>query len=194
MKNLKNNRTLITIVIIVILTVLFIPIKIIDETSTKYKSVLYSITLYHKTNPSSIKGYDDGVTFKLLGFTIIDKINTYVFAEHVINIKDESKIIEANTGSFCYKSGECIDKVDFQDFTYDIITSYYNKKLYIDNLDGNIKSVEVFDYSSKTFIQTNIEFTDDYIVTPNINGLFIFKINATYEGKNISYYFMSDIK
>ena len=113
--------------------------------------------------------------------------------EHKINIISDDKMITANTGGFCYKNGACIDKIDFQDFKYDSITSYYGNKLYIENLDGTIKSIELFDYSTKEFIDTKVEFTNDYIITPSISGPYIFKINATYEGKSIEYYFWVEI-
>lgn len=113
--------------------------------------------------------------------------------EHIISIRTNDKKIEASTGSFCYKNGSCIDKTRFQNFRYDVIKSNYNNKLYIENLDGTIKSIELFDYSSKTFIDTKVEFTNEYIITPSISGIFIFKINAIYEGKSIEYYFMTNI-
>ena len=34
-----------------------------------------------------------------------------------------------------------IDKIDFQDFNYDIISSYYENKLSIENLDGTINQL-----------------------------------------------------
>lgn len=113
--------------------------------------------------------------------------------EHIISIRANDKKVEASTGSFCYKNGSCLDKIDFQEFKYDVIKSYYDNKLYIENLDGTIKSIELFDYSSKTFINTKVEFTNEYIVTPRISGPFIVKINAIYEGKSIGYYFMINI-
>lgn len=182
------------ILIIIILMLIPIPTKLKDGTSTEYKALLYSITKYHIINQDSIKGYDDGFKIKILGITIYDNINTYLTAEHVINIRSNDKIIKAETGSFCYKSGECVDKIDFQDFNYDIISSYYENKLSIENLEGTIKSVELFDYQTKKYIDMTIKYSNDYIITPKINGIYIFKINADYEGKDISYYFMSEIR
>lgn len=182
------------ILIIIILMLIPIPTKLKDGTSTEYNALLYSITKYHIINQDSIKGYDDGFKIKILGMTIYDNINTYLTAEHVINIRSNDKIIKAETGSFCYKSGECVDKIDFQDFNYDIISSYYENKLSIENLKGTIKSVELFDYQTKKYIDKTIKYTNDYIITPKVNGMYIFKINADYEGKDISYYFMSEIR
>lgn len=182
------------ILIIIILMLIPIPTKLKDGTSTEYKALLYSVTKYHIINQDSIKGYDDGFKIKILGITIYDNINTYLTAEHVINIRSNDKIIKAETGSFCYKSGECVDKIDFQDFNYDIISSYYENKLSIENLDGMIKSVELFDYQTKKYIDMTIKYSNDYIITPKVNGMYIFKINADYEGKDISYYFMSEIR
>lgn len=182
------------ILIIIILMLIPIPTKLKDGTSTELKALLYSITKYHIINQDSIKGYDDGFKIKILGITIYDNINTYLTAEHVISIRSNDKIIKAETGSFCYKSGECVDKIDFQDFNYDIISSHYENKLSIENLDGTIKSVELFDYQAKKYIDTAIKYTNDYIITPKVNGMYIFKINADYEGKDISYYFMSEIR
>lgn len=190
----KKKIILILILIIIILMLIPIPTKLKDGTSTEYKALLYSITKYHIINQDSIKGYDDGFKIKILGITIYDNINTYLTAEHVINIRSNDKIIKAETGSFCYKSGECVDKIDFQDFNYDIISSYYENKLSIENLDGMIKSVELFDYQTKKYIDTTIKYSNDYIITPKVNGMYIFKINADYEGKDISYYFMSEIR
>lgn len=188
-----KKKKIILILIIIILMLIPIPTKLKDGTSTEYKALLYSITKYHIINQDSIKGYDDGFKIKILGITIYDNINTYLTAEHVINIRSNDKIIKAETGSFCYKSGECVDKIDFQDFNYDIISSYYENKLSIENLDGMIKSVELFDYQTKKYIDMTIKYTNDYIITPKVNGMYIFKINADYEGKDISYYFMSEI-
>lgn len=190
----KKKIILILIIIIIILMLIPIPTKLKDGTSTEYKALLYSITKYHIINQDSIKGYDDGFKIKILGITIYDNINTYLTAEHVINIRSNDKIIKAETGSFCYKSGECVDKIDFQDFNYDIISSYYENKLSIENLDGMIKSVELFDYQTKKYIDMTIKYSNDYIITPKVNGMYIFKINADYEGKDISYYFMSEIR
>lgn len=189
-----KKKKIILILIIIILMLIPIPTKLKDGTSTEYNALLYSITKYHIINQDSIKGYDDGFKIKILGITIYDNINTYLTAEHVINIRSNDKIIKAETGSFCYKSGECVDKIDFQDFNYDIISSHYENKLSIENLDGTIKSVELFDYQTKKYIDMTIKYTNDYIITPKVNGMYIFKINADYEGKDISYYFMSEIR
>lgn len=189
-----KKKKIIPILIIIILMLIPIPTKLKDGTSTEYKALLYSITKYHIINQDSIKGYDDGFKIKILGMTIYDNINTYLTAEHVISIRSNDKIIKAETGSFCYKSSECVDKIDFQDFNYDIISSYYENKLSIENLDGMIKSVELFDYQTKKYIDMTIKYTNDYIITPKVNGMYIFKINADYEGKDISYYFMSEIR
>lgn len=189
-----KKKKIILILIIIILMLIPIPTKLKDGTSTEYKALLYSITKYHIINQDSIKGYDDGFKIKILGITIYDNINTYLTAEHVINIRSNDKIIKAETGSFCYKSGQCVDKIDFQDFNYDIISSYYENKLSIENLDGMIKSVELFDYQTKKYIDMTIKYSNDYIITPKVNGMYIFKINADYEGKDISYYFMSEIR
>ena len=189
-----KKKKIILILIIIILMLIPIPTKLKDGTSTEYKALLYSITKYHIINQDSIKGYDDGFKIKILGITIYDNINTYLTAEHVINIRSNDKIIKAETGSFCYKSGECVDKIDFQDFNYDIISSFYENKLSIENLDGMIKSVELFDKKKKKYIDMTIKYSNDYIITPKVNGMYIFKINADYEGKDISYYFMSEIR
>lgn len=189
-----KKKKIILILIIIILMLIPIPTKLKDGTSTEYKALLYSITKYHIINQDSIKGYDNGFKIKILGITIYDNINTYLTAEHVINIRSNDKIIKAETGSFCYKSGECVDKIDFQDFNYNIISSFYENKLSIENLDGMIKSVELFDYQTKKYIDMTIKYSNDYIITPKVNGMYIFKINADYEGKDISYYFMSEIR
>lgn len=189
-----KKKKIILILIIIILMLIPIPTKLKDGTSTEYKALLYSVTKYHIINQDSIKGYDDGFKIKILGITIYDNINTYLTAEHVINIRSNDKIIKAEIGSFSYKSGECVDKIDFQDFNYDIISSYYENKLSIENLDGMIKSVELFDYQTKKYIDMTIKYSNDYIITPKVNGMYIFKINADYEGKDISYYFMSEIR
>ena len=112
--------------------------------------------------------------------------------EHKIIVRSDDKEIEAFTGSFCYKN-VCIDKIDFEDVKYDMISSYYGNKLYIYNLDGNINSIELYDYGMKEFTNTEVEYTNEYIITPSISGAYIFKINATYNGKKIEYYFMSQI-
>ena len=189
----KKKIIIIAIIIAFIIMLIPIPNRLKDGGSTEYKAILYKYTKIHRLSEKSSTGYEDGWDLRILGIQVGGEIDTYVLAEHKISIKSNDKIIEAATGSFCYKNGSCIDKVDFQDFKYDIITSYYNNKLFIENLDGTIKSIELFDYSSKTFNDIKVEFTNDYIITPSISGPFIVKINAIYEGKSIEYYFMINI-
>ena len=189
----KEKIILIIVIVIFILMLIPIPVRLKDGGSVEYKALLYKYTKIHRLSEKSSTGYEDGWELKILGIQVGGTINTYVEAEHKISIKSNAKKIEAETGSFCYKSGSCLDKIDFQDFKYDVIKSYYNNKLYVENLDGTIKSIELFDYSSKKFIDTKVEFTNEYIVTPSISGPFIVKINAIYEGKSIEYYFMTNI-
>ena len=189
----KKKIIIIVAIIIFVLMLIPIPNRLKDGGSVEYNAILYQYTKIHRLNEKSSTGYEDGWELRILGIQVGGEINTYVLAEHKINIKSNDKIIEAATGSFCYKNGSCLDKIDFQDFKYDVIKSYYNSKLYVENLDGTIKSIELFDYSSKKFIDTKVEFTNEYIVTPSISGPFIVKINAIYEGKGIEYYFMTNI-
>ena len=132
----------------------------------------------------------------VLGIIIYRKINPYMGInelEHIIRIESNYKKIDAVTSSFCYKNGACIDKIDFQDFNYDVISSYYGNKLYIDNLDGSINRIELFNYSTRVITNIKVEYTNEYIITPNISGMYIFIINAVYDGKTIEYYFMANI-
>lgn len=117
----------------------------------------------------------------------IDKI------EHIISIKTNNKKIDAVTSSFCYKNGTCIDKIDFQDFKYNVMSSYSKNKLYIDNLDGSINSIELFDYGIRKLTNIEVNFTNEYIITPSVSGVYIFIINAVYQDKTIEYYFMCNI-
>ena len=89
-----KKKKIILILIIIILMLIPIPTKLKDGTSTEHKALLYSITKYHIINQDSIKGYDDGFKIKILGITIYDNINTYLTAEHVINIRSNDKIIK----------------------------------------------------------------------------------------------------
>ena len=193
---MSKKKIIIILIVVFVLMLIPFPIHLKDGGSIEYKALLYKYTKIHRLNEKSMTGYEDGWELSILGIHVGGSIDTNIIDEHIISIRSDDKIIDANTGSFCYvnaKGGSCIDKIDFQDFRYDIISSYYNNKLYIDNLDGSIKSIEVFDYSFKKFIDTKVEFTNDYIITPSISGPYIFKINAIYEGKNIDYYFMIDI-
>ena len=192
----KKNIILIVVIVIFILMLIPIPIRLKDGGSVEYKAVLYKYTKIHRLSEKSSTGYEDGWELKILGIQAGGKVNTNVSTEHIISIKSNDKIINANTGSFCYENdsyGSCIDKIDFQDFKYDVISSYYNNKLYIENLDGNIKSIELFDYSLRKFIDTKVHFTYEYIITPSVSGPYIFKINAIHEGKSIEYYFWTEI-
>lgn len=190
---MKKKNIIIIVLIIFVLMLIPIPVRLKDGGSVEYKALLYKYTKIHRLQEKSITGYEDGWELKILGIRVGSKINTYITSEHKISIKSNDKIILAVTGSFCYENGSCVDKVNFQDFKYDVIKSYYKNKLYIEALDGTIKSIELFDNSSKTFNNTKVEFTQEYIITPSISGTYIFKINAIYEGKNIEYYFMANI-
>lgn len=134
----------------------------------------------------------------LLGFILYFKLKPddnqdITKFEHVISITSTNKKIEAVTGSFCYREGACIDKIDFQDFQYDEISSFYDNKLHINNLDGTIKSIKLFDYSIRKFTDITVDYTNEYIMTPHVNGPYIFVIEAIYQGKSIHYYFLSNI-
>ena len=191
---MRKKKNIIILIVVFILMLIPIPVRLKDGGSVEYKALLYKYTKIHRLSEISLTGYEDGWKFEILGIDIGEK--TYIPMEHRISIKSNDKIIDAITGSFCYENatlGSCVDKIDFQMFSYDMISSYYNNKLYINNLDGSIKSIEVFDYSFKKFIDEKVEFTNDYIITPSISGPYIFKINAIYEGKSIEYYFMINI-
>ena len=190
-----NKKKIIIIVAIVVFILMLtpIPMRLKDGGSVEYKAILYKYTKIHRLSEQSSTGYEDGWELKILGIYVGGEVNTYVLAEHKISIRSNDKIVEANAGSFCYKEGTCLDKTNFQDFHYNVIASYYDNKLYLNNLDGSIKSIQLFDYSSKKIIDVEIKYTDEYIITPSISGLFIFKINAIYQGKSIEYYFMSEI-
>ena len=191
---MKKKKTIILVLVIILVLMLIpIPNRLKDGGSVEYRAILYKYTKIHRLNEKSSTGYEEGCELRILGFKVCGKTNIEVLSEHIISIKSNDKKIEAATGSFCYKYGSCVDKIDFQDFRYDTIKSYYNNKLYIDNLDGTINSIEVFDFGTKKFVDTKVEFTNEYMVTPSISGLFIFRINATYEGKGIEYYFMTNI-
>lgn len=189
----KKKIIIIVAIVLFVLMLIPIPMRIKDGGSIEYRAILYKYTKIHRLNERSSTGYEDGWELKILGIYVGGEVNTYVLAEHKISIRSNDKIVEANTGSFCYKEGTCLDKTDFQDFHYNVIASYYDNKLYLNNLDGSIKSIKLFDYSSKEFIDVEVKYTDEYIITPSISGLFIFKINAIYQGKSIEYYFMSEI-
>ena len=191
---MKKKNIIIILIVSFILMLIPIPIRLKDGGSIEYKTLLYKYTKIHRLSEISRSGYEDGWELSILGIHVGG--NTHVLEEHRISIRSNDKIIDAITGSFCYYNasyGSCIDKIDFQDFRYDVISSYYSNKLYINNLDGSIKNIEVFDYSYKRFIDINIDFNSDYIITPSISGPYIFKINAIYEGKSIEYYFMINI-
>ena len=190
-----NKKKIIIIVAIVVFVLMLIPIpmRLKDGGSVEYRAVLYKYTKIHRLSERSTTGYEDGWELKILGIYVGGEVNTYVLAEHKISIRSNDKIVDANTGSFCYKEGTCLDKIDFQDFHYNVIASYYDNKLYLNNLDGSIKSTQLFDYSSKKFTDVKVKYTDEYIITPSISGIYIFKINAIYQGKSIEYYFMSEI-
>lgn len=76
----KKNICLIVVVVLLIIMLIPIPGKLKDGGSTEYNAVLYSVTKYHKINPESTKGYDDGWKIKIVGLTVYDIINTYVEA------------------------------------------------------------------------------------------------------------------
>lgn len=189
----KKKIIIIVAIVLFVLMLIPIPMRLKDGGSIEYRAILYKYTKIHRLSEQSSTGYEDGWELKILGIYVGGEVNTYVLAEHKISIRSNDKIVDANTGSFCYNEGTCLDKTDFQDFHYNVIASYYDNKLYLNNLDGSIKSTQLFDYSSKKFTDVKVKYTDEYIITPSISGIYIFKINAIYQGKSIEYYFMSEI-
>lgn len=189
----KKKIIIIVAIVIFILMLIPIPNRIKDGGSIEYKAILYKYTKIHRLNEKSSTGFEDGWELKILGIHVGGETDVYVTAEHKINIRSNDKMITANTGGFCYKSGSCIDKIGFEDFDYDTISSYYGNKLYIDNLDGSIKNVRLFNYSIREFTDIKVDFTNEYIITPIVSGPYIFVISAIYEGKSIEYYFLAEI-
>lgn len=192
---MKKKKIIIIIIVALIFILMLVPIpnRLKDGGTVEYNAILYQYTKIHRLSEKSSTGFENGWELKILGYHIGGKVDTYVTAEHKISIRSNDKIIEASTGSFCYKNGACIDKIDFQDFDYDIVNTYYGNKLYIDNLDGHIKSVELFNYSTREFTDIKPEYTNEYIVTPSVSGPYIFVISAVYENKSINYYFLANI-
>lgn len=190
---MKKKKIVIIVIIVLVLMLIPIPIRQKDGGSVEYKALLYKYTKIHRLSEQSSTGFEDGWDLEILGIHVGGKIDTYVTAEHKISIRSNDKIIEAKTGSFCYKSGLCIDKVGYEDFNYDIISSYYGNKLYIDNIEGNIDSVSLFNYSIRELTDIKVDFTNEYIITPSVSGPYIFIIKSYYEGKSIEYYFLANI-
>ena len=88
----KKNICLIFVVILLIIMLIPIPGKLKDGGSIEYNAILYSVTKYHKINPESTKGYDDGWKIKIVGLTVYDKTNTYVDIEKNKEDKKEDEI------------------------------------------------------------------------------------------------------
>ena len=131
---MKKKKIIIIVAIVVFVLMLIpFPMRLKDGGSVEYRAILYKYTKIHRLNEQSSTGYEDGWELKILGIYVGGEVNTYVLAEHKISIRSNDKIVEANTGSFCYKEGTCLDKTDFQDFHYNVIASYYDNKLYLNH-------------------------------------------------------------
>lgn len=188
-----KKKLLIILIVIFVIMLIPVPIHIKDGGSVEYKALLYKYTKIHRLNENSSTGYEDGWKLEILGFDVGEYTDLYVSQEHIISIRSTDKKINAVTGSFCYREGVCIDKIHFADFTYDVMPTYYGNKLYIDNIGGAIKSIKLFNYSTREFTNEVIEYKNEYIVTPSVSGVYIIDIGAIYQGKMINYYFMVQI-
>ena len=91
---MKNKKIRIVIIIVLIIVLLIpIPIRLKDGGSVEYKTLFYKYTKIHRLSENSSTGYEDGWELRILGIQVGGEINTYVLAEHKINIKSNDKII-----------------------------------------------------------------------------------------------------
>lgn len=59
---------------IIVLLILLVPTRTMykDGGSVRYKALLYDITKYHELNLDSPTGYNDGLSVKVLGISIVE--------------------------------------------------------------------------------------------------------------------------
>ena len=73
---MKNRKYLLFIIVIIITFVIMYPYQTVlnDGGSKQYKSLIYEITSYHSLDNHYISGYKNGISIKLFGFLIFEKI------------------------------------------------------------------------------------------------------------------------
>ena len=72
-----KKKNIIIIIVILLLIILFVPMqinKLKDGGTVEYKTLLYSITKYHKLDESVNDGYIDGIVIKVFGKEIYNSI------------------------------------------------------------------------------------------------------------------------
>lgn len=124
-----KKKNICLIVVVVLLLIMLIPIKdqLYDGGSVEYKAILYSVTKYHKINPESTKGYDDGWKIKIVGLTIYDKTNTYVEARKNKEYKISDVVMTIKKGTLS-KDGVTVVLKNNTDDEYVYGPDYYVEK------------------------------------------------------------------
>ncbi len=86
---MKKKNLFIILVIVFLIMLIPLPLKLKDGGSTKYKSLLYSVTKIHKINYTSTTGYEDGWKVEILGIQVYNKTDIFI---EVITIEELNNI------------------------------------------------------------------------------------------------------
>lgn len=87
----KKKIFIILIIAILMLLVIPVPLKLKDGGSTKFVSLLYSVTKIHRLNHQSSIGYEDGWKIEILGVQVYNEVDVYV---ETMEEQEETNIVD----------------------------------------------------------------------------------------------------
>ena len=73
---MKSKKIWIIIIAIIALILLFpIPMRLRDGGSTRFKALLYEVTIYHKLDHETESGYVNGIGIEILGASVLNTLD-----------------------------------------------------------------------------------------------------------------------
>lgn len=195
---MKEKKVFIIIIILLVLVVLFFPKREIynDGGTKRYKALTYEITKYHELLDAN-KNYKTGVTVKILGYTVYEKIK---FSDDIKENISSEKILKINNSLYyevpsestdfdsCgneYYDGKIENSVDFSLIPYENNSSNFGMSFTYQFVSNNVVRIcpdnNTIYFKRKKEDQTMLENVSDGLL--DINSDFV---NYLYERVNPS--------
>ena len=153
-----KKKNIVIIIVILLLIILLFPLqinKLKDEGTVEYRSLLYSITKYHKLDKSANDGYIDGIEIKVLGNKIYSNVEELARTnEERVKLKDlkitakdvdTTKLIKFNNVLYG-KSNVLIDYAGDLNKSIGKINMFIGEE-YLPQLDGETNCKELLNCS-----------------------------------------------
>ena len=192
------------IIVLIILLILLFPIKntYLDGGSKEYVSLIYKVIKWNRLNNNYEGGYKIGTEVHLFPFNFknIDYFDDIV-PQRLVLLYNNGDIESQKLGftgeyNWCNLYNKCeysIPSMISDISSYILFDTKIDDKIYYMS-PVNIKNITIYKDSFENVYSNDILFNDDYIYTPHESGKYLYKIYASNEKSNVTYYFGINVK